>query len=128
MKAKHGFWTGVATTAIALMGLSVGLPALAIPAILVGDDPDSEINVRAEPYSDAEELYYGFVGDEVEILDDAIGDDGYAWYYVQFLGSGAEGWVRGDYVSEEMSEEMPEEVSEGTYEDSSAYETSESFE
>lgn len=127
MKARHGFWAGIATTAIAL---SLGVPALAIPAVLVGDDPDSEINVRAEPFPDGEELYYGFVGDEVEILDDAIGDDGYVWYYVQFSGSGAEGWVRGDYISEDTYSEdtYSEDAYSEDYGDNTGYETSENFE
>jgi uncharacterized protein YgiM (DUF1202 family) len=82
-------------TAVSLMA---ALPAFAQPARLSGAEPGSRINVRSAPSTQASSPHYGLVGDRVETLQATQGDDGYTWYYIKF-GSGAQGWVRGDFVS-----------------------------
>ncbi|NET39353.1 MAG: SH3 domain-containing protein [Cyanothece sp. SIO1E1] len=73
-------------------------PAVAVrSAVLIGKDVGSEINVRSEPTTESNSLTYGLVGDQVQVMSEARGRDGYTWYRVQFE-SGDEGWIRGDLV------------------------------
>ncbi|HEY9616573.1 MAG TPA: SH3 domain-containing protein [Microcoleaceae cyanobacterium] len=96
MAVKRHFLSILATTA---MTLGLAVPALAVPAILSGQQPGSRVNVRAQPTTAAGTPNYGLVGDQVEVLDSAQGySDNYTWYYVKFR-SGATGWVRGDFVT-----------------------------
>lgn len=95
LKLKSRWLTTIAATALTL---SVALPASARPAMLSGSDPGSRINVRSSPSVQANSPHYGLVGDRVEVLNETQGSDGYIWCYVRFSGSGAEGWIRGDYV------------------------------
>jgi hypothetical protein len=39
------------------------------------------------------------VGDPVQLLRTTQAGDGYDWYYVKFEQSGAEGWIRGDFIN-----------------------------
>lgn len=80
------------------LAVSLGVPALAYPARLVGETPGSPVNVRSAPSVNASSPSYGLVGDRIEVLNDTQGDDGFTWYYVRFPASGAEGWIRGDFV------------------------------
>ena len=84
---------------LAAVAISVGvtLPVFAKPAVLTGQQPGSRINVRSQPTTASASRHYGLVGDRVETLDQTQGEDGYNWYYVRFR-SGAEGWVRQDFV------------------------------
>lgn len=66
--------------------------------ILTSREPDSQINVRDAASTASQAQHYGLVGDQVRILDRTTGSDGQLWYRVEFLGSGATGWVRGDFV------------------------------
>ena len=67
-------------------------------ATLVAQQADTQINLRSQPTTQAGEQGYGLVGDAVTLLKSAQGEGGVTWYYVQFASSGAEGWVRGDFV------------------------------
>ncbi|WP_439345190.1 SH3 domain-containing protein [Vacuolonema iberomarrocanum] len=80
------------------LAVSLGVPALAYPARIVGEIPGSQVNVRSAPSVNAPSPSYGLVGDRVEVLNDTRGDDGFTWYYVRFPASGVEGWMRGDFV------------------------------
>ncbi|MEL6552354.1 MAG: serine/threonine protein kinase [Cyanobacteria bacterium J06621_11] len=60
--------------------------------------PSSDrINIRSAPSTSASSPHYAVGGDAIQILDVALGADGYDWYEVAFE-SGAEGWVRSDLV------------------------------
>lgn len=76
-------------------------PALAEDGILRANDPQSRINLRASPDPNSRQLGYGLVGDRVEILEQVPGGDDYTWYRVRFYDSGAEGWIRNDFVQVE---------------------------
>ncbi len=58
---------------------------------------DERIDVRSSPSTTAGSPHYGLGGDPVQILDAVRGNDGYNWYRVAFE-SGAEGWVREDFI------------------------------
>lgn len=94
MSVRASLLAIVSTTAVAL-GMAV--PALAEPAVLVGQITGSHVNVRSQPSTQASSPHYGLVGDQVEVLDQTTARDGYVWFYVEFR-SGARGWVRGDLV------------------------------
>lgn len=69
---------------------------------LTAYDRGSQINVRSEPTIYSYAHSYGLTGDQVEILQcvqdtDTPGSD-LNWCEVQFLGSGAIGWVRSDFI------------------------------
>lgn len=73
-------------------------PVVAEPAVLAGAQSGSRVNVRSGPSTATYSPHYGLVGDRVWIINQVVGDDGYAWFYVRFA-SGAEGWIRGDFIS-----------------------------
>ncbi|MEL6322395.1 MAG: SH3 domain-containing protein [Cyanobacteria bacterium J06626_14] len=83
---------------LALVGTLWTQPAHATPAVLNARDADGRINVRSEPSINASARHYGFPGDRLEVMDHAYRNDEYFWFYVRFLQSNAEGWVRGDLV------------------------------
>jgi hypothetical protein len=80
-----------------IISLGIAVPVMASPAVLVGQETGSRVNVRSAPSREANSPSYGLVGDRVEILRQTEGSDGYTWYYIEFR-SGARGWVRGDFV------------------------------
>ncbi len=105
LSTRLSILTMLATSTLAFSALSLGmaLPSFARPATLYAADANSRINVRSAPTLTAQTPHYGVVGDRVEILrtvlqNDAQGDT-YAWQYIRFRSSGAEGWVRGDFVN-----------------------------
>jgi hypothetical protein len=59
----------------------------------------AQINVRvaADPNSTAQ--HYGLVDDEVYILGQKTGTDGKTWDEIEFVSSGAKGWIRSDFVT-----------------------------
>lgn len=67
-------------------------------AALTAQQADAQINLRAQPTTASASKGYGLVGDSVKLLQAAEGEDGLTWYYVKFSESGAEGWIRGDFV------------------------------
>jgi hypothetical protein len=64
---------------------------------LVAQDPDTQINIRADPNVDAAVIDGGGVGEEVEVLRVATADDDHDWYYIQ-TDDESSGWVRSDFV------------------------------
>ncbi|PSR17814.1 hypothetical protein C8255_10680 [filamentous cyanobacterium CCP3] len=67
-------------------------------ARLTAQEANSRINLRTQPSAQSSDQGYGLVGDPIQILNQAQGDDGFTWYLVKFEGSGAEGWIRSDFV------------------------------
>ncbi len=68
-------------------------------ARLTAQEANSRINLRSQPSTQSPDQGYGLVGDPVQVLKQAQGDDGFTWYWVKFDGSGAEGWIRSDFVA-----------------------------
>jgi|GEM_PF-3479488 len=68
-------------------------------ASLKAQQADAQINLRSQPTTAAESPGYGLVGDPVKLLRAAEGADGLTWYFVKFDESGAEGWIRGDFIN-----------------------------
>ncbi|WP_017297861.1 SH3 domain-containing protein [Nodosilinea nodulosa] len=69
-------------------------------AQLIAAEPGSKINLRSQPTTSSSAKGYGLVGDPVMLLRSAEASDG-TWYYVKFEQSGAEGWIRGDFINTE---------------------------
>ncbi|HEY9887555.1 MAG TPA: SH3 domain-containing protein [Candidatus Obscuribacterales bacterium] len=65
---------------------------------LTAQQADAQINLRPQPTTDSAATGYGLVGDAVQLLKTATGADGATWYYVKFDESGAEGWIRSDFI------------------------------
>jgi hypothetical protein len=71
-------------------------------ATLVAHERGSQINLRSEATVRSRAIGYGLAGDQVNILEcvqdrDTAGSD-LNWCRVQFLGSGAIGWIRSDFI------------------------------
>jgi Bacterial SH3 domain len=99
-------------------------------ATLTAKTPTSRINIREEASTTAKAKHYGFAGDPVKILDEKQGDNGNTWYKVQFVRSGAEGWVSGNFValkgnSKETSPSIPERTDSTTNEETTEKTTEE---
>jgi hypothetical protein len=77
--------------------------------LLIAAQPSARINLRSQPTTESPAKGYGLVGDPVQLLRTTQGDDGYDWYYVRFENSGAEGWIRGDFINiEGRATELPQ--------------------
>jgi hypothetical protein len=68
-------------------------------AVLIASDSNSRINLRATPSTSGNLLGYGLVGDQVQVINQTTGDERKTWYLVKFPRSGAQGWIREDFVS-----------------------------
>jgi hypothetical protein len=66
--------------------------------VLVAQDPQAQINVRTGAGSSFERRHYGVVGDKVTVITSVRGKDGYTWYQIKFPTSGADGWVRDEFI------------------------------
>ena len=76
---------------------------------LIGKTPGSRINLRSGAGTDYPDKGYGLVGDVVQVLPDpasdsrdylkALDSQGSLWYGIRVPESGAQGWVRQDFVS-----------------------------
>ncbi|MGG6237357.1 SH3 domain-containing protein [Nodosilinea sp. AN01ver1] len=69
-------------------------------AQLIAAQPEAQINLRSQPTTNSDARGYGLVGDPVQLLRSAQASDG-TWYFVKFEKSGAEGWIRGDFINTE---------------------------
>jgi hypothetical protein len=89
-----------ATTAPTTAAASPGGTPINPPqaATLTAQEAGSQINLRSQPTAQSSSRGYGLVGDAVQLLQAAEGGDNLTWYYVRFQGTGAEGWVRGDFI------------------------------
>ncbi len=67
-------------------------------AQLIANQPESRINLRSGPGTSFAAKGYGLVGDPVQLLRSTTASDG-TWYYVRFEQSGAEGWIRSDFIN-----------------------------
>lgn len=67
-------------------------------AQLVTQATGAQINLRSLPTTQSTAQGYGLGGDQITLLRLAEGEGGFSWYYVKFAQSGAEGWVRGDFI------------------------------
>lgn len=95
MKIRFFF---ISCLTLALLAAPLIRPVAAQDGILNARDPKSQINLRESPDPGSQRLGYGLVGDRVEILEQVPGADDYTWYRVRFYVSGAEGWIRNDFV------------------------------
>lgn len=77
-------------------------------AVLTATDLNSQINLRETPSPSGKRLGYGLVGDRVGIIQKKTGDDGSTWYLVKFPRSGAQGWIREDFVTLNGTSQPPE--------------------
>ena len=68
-------------------------------AVLIASDSNSRINLRDTPSTSGNLLGYGLVGDQVQVINQTTGDDSKTWYLMKFPRSGAQGWIREDFVS-----------------------------
>lgn len=104
MKIKHIFL--IAIVALMTFELKTSAAPNVIPtssqvvrqAVLTARNADSEINIRQAPDTRSAAPYYGLVNEQVQVLDETQGKDGYTWYYVKSLRTVAKGWTRGDFV------------------------------
>jgi uncharacterized protein YgiM (DUF1202 family) len=65
---------------------------------LVTQQAKARVNVRQEPGEENAIAHYGLAGDKLMLLASRRDWAEVLWYQVKFVGSGAEGWVRGDFV------------------------------
>lgn len=69
---------------------------------LRADDPNAQINVRSDATIYSRAIAYGIPGDRINILqcelDSDIPDSDLNWCRVQFVESGAIGWIRSDFI------------------------------
>lgn len=69
---------------------------------LVAHDRDSQINLRSQSTVQSRAIGYGLAGDRVNILqctqDTDTPGSNLNWCRVQFLESGATGWIRSDFI------------------------------
>jgi hypothetical protein len=66
--------------------------------VLVAEDPDAQINMRAGPSAEAAVIDVGVVGDEGVASSLVTAEDGYGWYYIRLDPGERSGWVRDDFV------------------------------
>lgn len=90
------------TQAKASLDLAYELPKW---ARLVAQQPNSKINLRLQPSSASPDKGYGLVGDLVKLIERIEDKSGSIWYLVEFEESGAEGWIRSDFI--DIFENMP---------------------
>ena len=93
--------TDTTTTADAQTTADGGTTSINPPksANLTAQQADAQINLRSRPTTESTAKGYGLVGDAVELLRATEGEGDFTWYYVKFDESGAEGWIRGDFIS-----------------------------
>jgi Bacterial SH3 domain len=70
-----------------------------VPGEIVTQRPKARVNMRSAPGEKSAIAHFGLGGDKVMLLASGRDVAEQMWYQVKFVGSGAEGWVRGDFVS-----------------------------
>ncbi len=65
---------------------------------LVAEEEGSPINIRDAAGTSSRVRHVGYGGDRVSVRSATMGGDDYLWYNVTFAESGAQGWVRGDFL------------------------------
>ena len=80
-------------------------------ATLTANNPNSRINLRSGAGTNYRYLGYGLVGDNVYVLtnrppeyDYEFDNQGYGWIRVGFPVSGAQGWIREDFLNVECAQ------------------------
>jgi Bacterial SH3 domain len=66
---------------------------------IVTQQPKARVNVRLAPGEQSAIAHFGVAGDKVMLLASGRDAAEKMWYQVKFVGSGAEGWVRSDFIS-----------------------------
>ncbi|GAB4381326.1 MAG: hypothetical protein Kow00121_39580 [Elainellaceae cyanobacterium] len=74
-------------------------------AYLLAQESGGVINIRESATQSSPIRQTARSGEQVRIVEEANGDDGYIWYKV--AAAGQEGWVRGDLVSRESTGTAP---------------------
>ncbi len=69
-----------------------------VAGILVTQQAKARVNVREEPGEKSPIAHYGVAGDKLMLMASRRDAGEKIWYQVKFVGSGAEGWVRSDFV------------------------------
>lgn len=64
-----------------------------------GTTPGSKVNVRPAPDLSTTSGSYGLVGDEIEVMGEAIAVGCDRWFHVHFPQSGHRGYVSADFVA-----------------------------
>lgn len=93
-------------------------------ATLTAQQANAQINLRSQPTTESASEGYGLVDDPVKLLRATEGDGGLTWYYVKFDQSGAEGWIRGDFID---TRDRPARASSGSPVSIDAFTTDELF-
>lgn len=97
-------------------------------AALIAEQANAQINLRSQPTTASESRGYGLVGDSVKLLRAAEGEGNLTWYYVKFDESGAEGWIRGDFIDTRgATASISQNVKQGASVDIDAFTTDEIF-
>lgn len=65
---------------------------------LTASDPEAFINIRSRPSTQSDVVSFGRVGDQVVVLRESRGSDGFTWYNVRLGQPAVEGWVREDLI------------------------------
>jgi len=69
------------------------------PATLTAEQTAAEINLRAQPTTQAAAVGSAISGDRLILHHLAEGEGGYSWYYAELSQGALSGWVRGDFVA-----------------------------
>jgi len=67
-------------------------------------DTNGRVNIRTQPTTDSAVSSAAVAGDEVKILKQTTHHQGHVWYFVQFVETEKEGWVRDDLLEAYFSE------------------------
>jgi uncharacterized protein YgiM (DUF1202 family) len=94
MKRNQAFVSSLIAVSTIFAAVS---PSLAMrPGRVLGQDAGTSVNMRSGPSTKTNVVSKTYVGNQVAVLHEAPGRDGYTWYKVS--ASGDKGWVRGDYI------------------------------
>jgi hypothetical protein len=86
-------------------------PLVGQSAFLAAKDPNSSINIRESASVASPIQSVASPGDQIQISNSVVGNDGYTWYEVQL--NSARGWIRGDLITTESAVARAPAASEG---------------